>query len=231
MSIPKVIHYCWFGRGEKSELMKRCMESWKTYCPDWEIIEWNEDNYDVNFCPYTAKAYRENRMGFLPDAARLDIIYRHGGVYLDTDVELKRPIDELLEHEAWFGYGTDTEINLGSGFGAEKGHWLLEKLLQQYLTWDDKRDFVVCTTTDAKVFFEELPGFAADSRVQQKIRGVQILNNIGYYSTHHYANTWMSKRQAFLSQFRVINWMARLKGSLIRKTQRFFYRFESKRRK
>ena len=224
MSIPKVIHYCWFGRGEKSELMKRCIASWRKYCPNWEIIEWNEDNYDVNLCPYTAKAYREKRWGYLSDAARLDIIYRHGGVYLDTDVELKRPIDELLEYEAWFGYGTDTEINMGSGFGAEKGHWLLEKLMQQYLTWDDKREFVICTTTDAKVFLRELPGFAADCTVAQNVKGVQILNNIWHYSTHHYTSTWMSKRQRFLSQFKLVNTLARIKGKVIRKMQRAMYR-------
>lgn len=117
MSIPRVIHYCWFGRGEKSELMQRCISSWKEHCPDYEIIEWNEDNFDVNFCPYAAKAYAEHRWGFMTDAARLMIIYQNGGIYLDTDVELIRPLDDLLDCEAWFAYGTGTEINTGSGFG------------------------------------------------------------------------------------------------------------------
>lgn len=204
MSIPRVIHYCWFGRGEKSALMKQCMESWKKYCPDWEIIEWNEDNYDVNFCPYTAKAYREKRWGFLPDAARLDIVYRYGGVYLDTDVELLRPLDELLENEAWFGYGTNTEINLGSGFGADKGHWLLKELLEQYLTWDENRKFTVCTTTDSRVFARELPGFAADHDVRQEIRGVLILNNNWHYAIHHYTGTWQTPIQRVFNQTRLI---------------------------
>ncbi|MBQ4264934.1 MAG: glycosyl transferase [Clostridia bacterium] len=231
MSIPKVIHYCWFGRGEKSELMKMCIASWKKYCPDWEIIEWNEDNYDVNFCQYTAKAYRERRWGFLPDAARLDIIYRHGGVYFDTDVELKRPIDELLDNDAWFGYATDTEIGAGVGFGAVKGHPFIMKLLEQYLTWDEKREFTVCTTTDAKVFYNELPGFAGDCRVRQEINGVLLLNNIWDYATHHYTHTWMSKRQKFLRQFEVYNWLARMKGKLVRSMQKLVYRINSQRRK
>lgn len=66
MSIPKIIHYCWFGRGEKSELINKCIESWHKFCPDYLFIEWNEDNFDVNFCPYAAKAYQEKRWGFYP---------------------------------------------------------------------------------------------------------------------------------------------------------------------
>ena len=77
--IPKIINYCWFGRGEKSDIMKNCIASWKKFCPDWDIVEWNEDNFDVNFCPYAAKAYKERRYGFLSDAARLAIIYNTGG--------------------------------------------------------------------------------------------------------------------------------------------------------
>ncbi|MBQ4264933.1 MAG: hypothetical protein IJB85_05425 [Clostridia bacterium] len=80
MSIPRVIHYCWFGYGEKTELMKRCMESWKKYCPDWKIVEWNEDNFDVSLCPYTEKAYREKRWAFLSDVARLFVVLEWGGI-------------------------------------------------------------------------------------------------------------------------------------------------------
>ena len=74
MSIPKVIHYCWFGRGEKTELMDRYIDSWKKYYPDYEIIEWNKDNFDVNFCPCAAKAYREQKWAFLSDVARLKAV-------------------------------------------------------------------------------------------------------------------------------------------------------------
>ena len=197
MSIPKVIHYCWFGRGPRSELMVRCMESWKNYCPDYEIIEWNEDNFDVDFCAYAAKAYRQKRYGFLPDAARLKIIYDNGGIYLDTDVELKRSLDELLELPAWFGYGTDTGINPGSGFGGEKGNPFIKKLLDQYLAYDDSVKFEVCTNTDTRTFARELPGFAANKTIRQEYPDVVVLNDIWRYTDHHYTSTWMSPWQRF----------------------------------
>ena len=141
MSIPKVIHYCWFGNNKKPELIEKCIDSWKKYCPDYEIVEWNEDNFDVNFCPYAHKAYSQKRYGFLSDVARLQIIYNNGGIYLDTDVELKRNIDELCDNVAWFAYGPNTEINTGCGFGAEKNNWLVKKMLDQYISFNEDKTF------------------------------------------------------------------------------------------
>ena len=195
--IPKVIHYCWFGRGEKPELVIKCLKSWKDFCPDYQIIEWNEDNFDVDFCTYTAKAYREKRYGFLPDAARLKIIYENGGVYLDTDVELIHSLDELLSYPAWFGYGTATGINPGSGFGGEKGNRFIGKLLQQYLLFDDTVRFEVCTVTDTRIFAKELPAFAANHTIRQVYDDVVILDNIWKYTNHHYTGTWMTPWQRF----------------------------------
>lgn len=208
--IPKVIHYCWFGRGEKSELMQKCMASWKQHCPDWVIIEWNEDNFDVNFCPYAAKAYREKRWGFLSDVARLQIIYNHGGVYLDTDVELRCPIDALLDNGAWFGYGSAAEINTGSGFGAIKGHPFVQKLLNQYLAFKDEQQYEVCTVLDTKVFKSEFPDFAADHDVRQQLGDVLIIENIWHYVIHHYTNTWMTPRQKWMSKSKLIGFIRKL---------------------
>ena len=93
--IPKVIHYCWFGRGEKPRLAKKCIASWKKYMPDYEIIEWNEDNYDVFSNPYTRFCYENKKWAFLSDFIRLDIVEKHGGVYFDTDVEEVKNFDNL----------------------------------------------------------------------------------------------------------------------------------------
>ena len=130
--IPKKIHYCWFGRGELPPKAKKCIASWKKYCPDYEIIEWNEDNYDVFQNPYTAYTYRERKYAFLSDYVRLQIIHQEGGVYFDVDVELVRRLDELLEHEAFFGFETDACVNTGLGFGAQKGHPVVKKMLDEY---------------------------------------------------------------------------------------------------
>lgn len=201
MSIPKVINYCWFGRGEKTELMKKCIASWKVYCPDYQIIEWNEDNFDPKFCPYTAKAYKKKRWGFLSDVARLKVVYENGGIYLDTDVELKNSIDELLDNGAWFGYGTETEINTGCGFGAEKGNWMVKKLLENYESFSKYKRFAkfkpfeACTTLDTEVFKKYFKNYAANKNVRQKYRDVLIINNIWHYVTHYYTSTWMNTRQ------------------------------------
>ena len=97
MSIPKIIHYCWFGGGPISAESQKCMESWKKYCPDYKIIEWNEQNFDISQNRYAQQAYEAKKYAFVSDYVRLAVLYEYGGIYLDTDVELVRPLDELLE--------------------------------------------------------------------------------------------------------------------------------------
>ena len=100
--IPKIIHYCWFGGNPKPQILLNCIESWKKFCPDYEIIEWNESNFDVNFCAYSTRAYEAKKWAFVSDIARIKIIYDYGGIYLDTDVLLKNSLDNLLLYDAWF---------------------------------------------------------------------------------------------------------------------------------
>lgn len=102
--IPKIIHYCWFGHGEMPKLMKKCIKSWKKYCPDWDIIEWNETNFDVNSTLWTKQAYEAKKYAFVSDYVRLKVLYEHGGVYLDTDVELVKSIEPFLHHAAFSGF-------------------------------------------------------------------------------------------------------------------------------
>ena len=104
--IPKTIHYCWFGHSEKPELFVKCLNSWKKYCPDYEIKEWNEDNFDIHCSDYVQEAYEAGKWAFVTDYARLWIIYHHGGIYLDTDVEVIKPYDDLLSNKAFFGFET-----------------------------------------------------------------------------------------------------------------------------
>lgn len=130
--IKKTINYCWFGKNEKSELIKRCIESWKKYCPDYEIIEWNENNYDVTKNEYMLEAYKSKKWAFVSDYARLDIIYNNGGIYLDTDVELIKPLDKIVElYNAFFCY-ENYRINTGLGFGASKNNNIVKELLDSY---------------------------------------------------------------------------------------------------
>ena len=130
--IPKVIHYCWFGGNPIPDKYKKWMESWHKYCPDYEIVEWNESNYDVTKNAYMYEAYQCKKWGFVPDYARLDIIYNHGGIYLDTDVELVQNLDDLLYQDAYFGFEREENVNLGLGFGAVAKSNILLQMKEYY---------------------------------------------------------------------------------------------------
>ena len=120
-AIPKVIHYCWFGGKPIPEQNRVWMESWRRLCPEFEIKEWNETNYDVRTIPYMAEAYDAKKWSFVSDCARLDIIFQYGGFYLDTDVELLKSLDDLAEQAAFFGFESPVYVARGLGFGAEEG--------------------------------------------------------------------------------------------------------------
>lgn len=129
--IPKVIHYCWFGKKPLPDKNKRWMESWIKFCPDYEIKLWNEDNYDITKIPYMKEAYEKKKWGFVPDYARLDIVYQYGGLYFDTDVELIGNIDDLLYEEAFICFES-RKVNLGSGFGAQKEMPMIKAMMEDY---------------------------------------------------------------------------------------------------
>lgn len=130
--IPKVIHYCWFGKNPKNKVIKKCINSWKKYCPEYEIIEWNEDNFDINLNNYVKEAYQEKKWAFVTDYVRLWIIYNYGGIYLDTDVELIKNIDQLLEDETFFCFENEEYIATGLGFGSKPKSKIVKKLLDDY---------------------------------------------------------------------------------------------------
>lgn len=131
--IPKTIHYCWFGRNPKPKLAEKCIKSWKKYCPDYALIEWNEDNYDLNSAPlYVRQAYDAQKWAYVSDYVRLQVVYEYGGIYMDTDVELIKPLDSLLQYRAYFGFEDENYVATGLGFGAEKGHPVVKEMLSSY---------------------------------------------------------------------------------------------------
>lgn len=134
--IPKTIHYCWFGKAQKPAIVKKCIRSWRKFCPDYEIVEWNETNYDVYKNKYTEYCYNKKKYAFLSDYARLDIIYNNGGIYLDTDVELIKPIDSLIDNEFYVGFENENFVNTGLGFGAIANNAIVKTLLDEYMYFD-----------------------------------------------------------------------------------------------
>lgn len=130
--IPKIIHYCWFGKGAKPLLVKNCIKSWEKYCPDYIIIEWNELNFDFSCHQYPKFAYEHKMWAFVSDYARLKIIYDNGGFYLDTDVELLSNIDFLASDKFFCGFELPKALNTGIGFGAEKNATIVQNMMEEY---------------------------------------------------------------------------------------------------
>lgn len=147
--IPKTIHYCWFGGNPLPPLAERCIASWKKFLPDYEIKRWDESNFDVNIIPYTSQAYEAKKYAFVSDYARFWILYNYGGLYFDTDVEVIRPMDDIIAAGPFMGCenpatkgnqadvldlesGHDLGVNPGLGIGAPKGLNLYKELLNLY---------------------------------------------------------------------------------------------------
>ena len=205
--IPKIIHYCWFGGNPKPKMAEKCIESWKKYCPDWQIIEWNESNFDVNQSGYTRMCIEQKKYAFLSDYVRLKVVAEQGGVYFDTDVELLKPIDDLVEHEAFFGFETPEFVASGLGFGSVAHGTAIEAMLREY-------DFLLDGTQGVRgcpglntAALEKL-GLVKDGSMQT-VAGALILpieylnpyesatgrlNKTKHtYSVHWYSASWLSR--------------------------------------
>lgn len=138
-TIPKVIHYCWFGRNPLPDSARKCIDSWRKFFPDYEIKEWNEDNFDINEIPYTAEAYGAKKYAFVSDYARFKILYEHGGIYFDTDVEVIKSFEDILDKGAFMGCEIDSSeskfngfVNPGLGLGVEPGNKVYEDIVKYY---------------------------------------------------------------------------------------------------
>lgn len=135
-TIPRVIHYCWFGGNPVPESARQCMESWKKYCPGYEIKCWDESNYDIHACQYVQEAYEAKKWAFVSDYARFDILYHHGGIYFDVDVELIAPIEDILEKGPFLGIERNLEqkamVAPGLGMAAPAGLPVYGEILEHY---------------------------------------------------------------------------------------------------
>lgn len=230
--IPKIIHYCWFGNNPIPYFVKKCIESWEKYCPEYKIIQWNETNFDINSNPYVKSAYENKAWAFVSDYVRLKIIYDNGGVYLDTDVELLRNIDFLLEYDCFVSIEQSKHLcNTGLGFGAVKSNRVVQHMLSKYnglvFSRENIKDFLCpYLNTSAIVdlgysYSEEvqhLPEFVVfPPRYFDPIAPGDITENLlckDTISIHHYSASWTSKYvQAKRMILRLIDakWVMRLK--------------------
>lgn len=209
--IPKTIHYCWFGRNPKPKLAEDCIRSWQKYCPDYEIIEWNEDNFDINSNVYVKEAYESKKWAFVTDVVRLYALCNYGGIYMDTDVEVIKPLDRFLEHTAFSGFEDLTNIPTGI-MAAEKGHPLFQELLAHY----ENRHFLIHgepdLTTNVETItnmltpkgfvpnnqYQEIAGFALypyDYFCPCDVHTMKVTVTENSYTIHHFAGSWLPKKE------------------------------------
>ena len=216
--IPKIIHYCWFGGGEKPELAVKCIESWKKYLSDYELKEWNEDIFDINQNQYVCEAYENRKFAFVTDYVRLYAIYTEGGIYMDTDVEVVGSYNQFLHHHAFSGFETDGNVPTGM-MAAEKGSIWAKDLLDQY----QNRTFVQSggsfdMTTNTTVItnymlekglilnnqYQDIPGlctmYPADYFCPKDHRTGKIRCTKNTVCIHHFAGSWLE--HSFFSDLR-----------------------------
>ena len=195
--IPKKIHYIWFGKGEKNERIKHCIESWKKYLPDYEIIEWNEDNFDINYNDFTKHAYANKKWAYVADVARLWVLYNEGGIYMDTDVEVYKPLDEFLDNEGFTGF-EDVHYPFTATLGAVKGNPVIKLLLDYYNCIDFKlyenwQDYITNQETNTCIVSNllSLLGIDRDRDEEQAIKHFKVYPR-SYFFTKDEGYTWHS---------------------------------------
>lgn len=194
--IPKIIHYCWFGGNEKSEFILRCMESWKFYLPDYEIVEWNETNFNIELNIFTKEAYSKKKWAFVSDYVRAYALYNCGGIYLDTDVEIRKSLNSFLMHDAFSGFET-TGFPFTAVWGARKNHNWCQKILKYY-----DNQTVFSDVTNTKIVSDFLiDNYKIDplkNELQNLGDGICIypsnyfcMNIEKNYAIHHFQGSWL----------------------------------------
>ncbi|MDR0228181.1 MAG: glycosyl transferase [Flavobacteriaceae bacterium] len=211
--IPKIIHYCWFGRGEFSPLVKKCMQSWKQYLPEYEVMFWNEDNFDLDEYPFAREALEQRKYAFVSDICRLSVLKKYGGVYLDTDVEMLKGLDEYLHHHAFSGFENNNAIPTGLMASIAEGMWVSDMLKYYEGRSFIKKDGELDMTTNVIIIselmsdkgvvfnntYQEIPDyftlypseyFCPKSHLDGKLTLTE--NTV---AIHHFSGSWLSKAE------------------------------------
>lgn len=220
--IPKIIHYCWFGKGKKPALAIKCIESWRTYLPDYHLKEWNEDNFDINSNKYVQQAYENKKFAFVTDYVRLFAIYTEGGIYMDTDVQVLNSLDMFLVHPAFSGFENNNYVPTGI-MGAEKGSVWAGKLLSSYNNrLFIKQDGCLDLTTNTKIITDAMvkEGLILNNQYQNisnsvvfyphdyfcpKDHGTGVITiTINSVCIHHFAMSWLNPRKKLPSNIKKV---------------------------
>lgn len=208
--IPKVIHYCWFGSGEKNDTIKKCIQSWKNNLPDYTIIEWNEDNFDYNLLEYSKQAYEKKKYAFVSDVARVKALYEYGGIYLDTDVMVYRTFDSILDNECVLGFEEGNYIAT-SFMACSKGNKLMNDFYNLYKSISFyNNDGTINTATNV----QKLTNMLVEKGLKMN-NEYQVINNITiypqeYFSPYDYSNCISLKtKNTICEHLFLISWMSK----------------------
>lgn len=212
----KTIHYCWFGGNAKSDLILKCIESWKKYCPQYKIIEWNEKNFDIHCCKYVEEAYEEKRWAFVSDYCRFFVLYNYGGIYLDTDVELLKSLETLPE--TFIGFESKKNVASGLIRGALPGDVVCREMLDSYNKDTFKLqngDLNLKTVVQRETEIFQKYGLILNNK-HQRICGTDIFPSDYFspynyvkkklkitqntYSIHHFAATWLTEEEQYSAE-------------------------------
>lgn len=216
--IPKILHYCWFGRGKMPELALKCMESWKKFLPDYELKLWNEDSFDINSVPYVREAYQARKFAFVTDYVRLYALYHEGGIYMDTDVEALRCLDIFLDLPAFSGFENETCIPTGIMASEKQGEWAkwqLEYYLERHFllpngACDLTTNVTIISNSMAEkgfvlkngkqVFRNMIVIFPKDYFCPKSYSDGHVYLTENTYTIHHFAASWLSPSQKVVSK-------------------------------
>lgn len=225
--IPKKIHYVWVGGGAKSDAIKRCMATWKKHLKDYEIIEWNEQNFDINSNPFVKAAYEAKKWAYVSDYIRAKVIYEHGGIYLDTDVLILDNFDKFLEHRAFVGF-ENPDFPFTAVFGAEKEHPFVKEMLDYYDKLDTYSfDFKSNNTISVSDILINKYNCKTGNEFQIIDEGIAVYpDNIlcnpskESVSVHVFTGTWLDNKKPLarkLNTFLKLRVTTKIKAALFRK--------------
>lgn len=202
--IPMKIHTCWFGPHPKPPIIERCLATWREQLPDYEIIERNEQNFDIDCCAYVRDAYKSGKWAFVTDYVRLWALYNYGGIYMDADVEVLKPFDRFLHHRAFTGHEID-DLWLTAVLGAEPGHPWIGMLLRHYeaAPFDCVPNTQVVTRLSRSLLERTAYGFKylrdgvviypADTFAGYDHQELKPIVTENSYATHHFAGSWVGR--------------------------------------
>ena len=208
--IPKIIHYCWFVRNEKPEKIQKCIESWKIHLSDYQIIEWNEDNFDYNLLTYTKDAYNAKKYAFVSDVARVKALYEMGGIYLDTDVMVYQNFDSILKHNCVLGFEMSNYIAT-SFMACVPKHYLIKDFYKLYLDlqfYDENGNIISGTNVSKLTNMLADKGLIKNNKLQQ-IDDI-IIYPTDYFSPYNYAWEYSSKNDKTICEHMFyVSWMSK----------------------